>query len=511
MQRSPTGDGKKAPTPSAPKKRISAQFNADDFDITIQSADDVLYRVHRKNLECASEVVPPSEFKSDRDDIIPMTEASRILDLLFVFIYPQPTPNIANLPFETLSELAEAAEKYRIFSAMTIWNIYMRFYTLVAIQMPFDAVITKLKLSPNVATAWLCYYHDWLRALLSIQERHANGCFCSAWPRECLAVLDKMGGKVESLSDLDRIFTPSKKCCSGCSRHVGIWREQASKIIADLPAFSVYLFTQSSDRVWLPDFANIRRRKASNMDGVVWVAATIVVIAVLYRRWANCPCVSIPSVAIPQSICARVVGPWTFLSWGEVDKYGIYNSCRKKKKVKSEKSERFNWPDADITFQSIDSVQYRIHRKNLECAAAGFPAAEFECKNDEIVPMPEHSEVLDLLFSFMYPERQPSLKKISFRVMADLAEAAEKYEVFAAMATCHTHMTAEIEKHSLAVLVYAAKHDYPELLDKSAMMVIGQPLDSVVDRMPPAVAVVWIRYYQKWRDFLVLQLHNGPR
>jgi hypothetical protein len=99
-----------------------------------------------------------------------------------------------------------------------------------------------------------------------------------------------------------------------------------------------------------------------------------------------------------------------------------------------------NAPDADITFQSVDGIMYRIHRKNLECSSAAFPAAEFESKKDEVVPMPEHSEVLDLLFTFMYPERQPNLKKISFRVLADLAEAAEKYEVFSAIATCNTHM-----------------------------------------------------------------------
>jgi hypothetical protein len=55
--------------------------------------------------------------------------------------------------------------------------------------------------------------------------------------------------------------------------------------------------------------------------------------------------------------------------------------------------------------------------------------------------MSEESQVLDLLFMFMYPNRQPNLEKLDFRVFADLAEAAEKYEVFSAMAACHTRMT----------------------------------------------------------------------
>jgi hypothetical protein len=56
-----------------------------------------------------------------------------------------------------------------------------------------------------------------------------------------------------------------------------------------------------------------------------------------------------------------------------------------------------------------------------------------------------------------------------------------------------------VDKNPLDILVYAARHDYSDLLDKAAALVIGQPLDAVIDRMPPAIALVWIRYYQKWR------------
>ncbi|KIL60517.1 hypothetical protein M378DRAFT_168003 [Amanita muscaria Koide BX008] len=163
-------------------------------------------------------------------------------------------------------------------------------------------------------------------------------------------------------------------------------------------------------------------------------------------------------------------------------------------------SPKFNASDAEVTFQSCDGLCYRIHRKNLECTAAAFPAAEFVSKKEDVVPMLEHSEVLDLLFVFMYPERQPNLRKVAFRVLADLAEAAEKFQVYSAMHTCNTYMVLETEKHPLDVLVYAARHDYQDLLDKAAALVIGLSLDTVIDRMPPAIAVAWVRYYQKWRD-----------
>ncbi|KAF8635102.1 hypothetical protein AX15_000541 [Amanita polypyramis BW_CC] len=50
----------------------------------------------------------------------PLAEMSRVLDLLFVFIYPEPTPDVKSLPFKLLIELAEAAKKYRVFSVTYI-------------------------------------------------------------------------------------------------------------------------------------------------------------------------------------------------------------------------------------------------------------------------------------------------------------------------------------------------------------------------------------------------------
>ena len=99
--------------------------NAKDADITFKSADGVLYHIHRKNLDCGAAGFPPAEFRSSKDDIVPMTESSHILDLLFTFMYPTPTPDVEDLPFEILADVAEVAAKYQVFSAMTLCNIYM--------------------------------------------------------------------------------------------------------------------------------------------------------------------------------------------------------------------------------------------------------------------------------------------------------------------------------------------------------------------------------------------------
>lgn len=99
-----------------------------------------------------------------------------------------------------------------------------------------------------------------------------------------------------------------------------------------------------------------------------------------------------------------------------------------------------NAADSDITFESCDHVLFKVHRTNLECHSEGFSPPPGTSLFDEIVPLPESSEVLDLLFQYMYPQRQPDLTAIPFNIIAGLAEAVEKYQVYAAMGVCSTKM-----------------------------------------------------------------------
>lgn len=96
--------------------------------------------------------------------------------------------------------------------------------------------------------------------------------------------------------------------------------------------------------------------------------------------------------------------------------------------------------DGDVTFQSSDGVLFRVHRKNLEVCADGFPPSGFALADGEIIPLSETSVTLDLLFQFMYPRRHPALDTTPFHVLEPLAEAAEKYQVFPAMNICHIRL-----------------------------------------------------------------------
>ena len=103
-------------------------------------------------------------------------------------------------------------------------------------------------------------------------------------------------------------------------------------------------------------------------------------------------------------------------------------------------------PDSDITMQSSDGVLYKVHRKNLELHSEGFASADAisvasdNADDTEVVHLSESSAVLDLLLQYMYRQRQPDLADVEFPILADLAEAAEKYEVYSAMTICNVHM-----------------------------------------------------------------------
>ena len=48
--------------------------------------------------------------------------------------------------------------------------------------------------------------------------------------------------------------------------------------------------------------------------------------------------------------------------------------------------------------------------------------------------------MLELVFQYMYPMRQPDLKKVDFTTLVSLSETVEKYQVFSAMEICKVRM-----------------------------------------------------------------------
>ncbi|KAJ7877609.1 hypothetical protein B0H13DRAFT_2200535 [Mycena leptocephala] len=100
-----------------------------EADIYLRSSDGILFEAHSKNLELYSGGFPPANFADvggDEREVVQMTETSSVLALLLQYVHNQRQPDSSRFQFETLAGLAEAAEKYLVFSAMEVCKIQMR-------------------------------------------------------------------------------------------------------------------------------------------------------------------------------------------------------------------------------------------------------------------------------------------------------------------------------------------------------------------------------------------------
>jgi hypothetical protein len=100
---------------------------ADDYDVALKSCDDVTFRVHKNVLQMHSHgFATPDNTVVQPDDVVALSETSAVLDLLLQYMYPNPQPHLAAVEFVVLAGLAEAAQKYEVWSAMEITKVYMQ-------------------------------------------------------------------------------------------------------------------------------------------------------------------------------------------------------------------------------------------------------------------------------------------------------------------------------------------------------------------------------------------------
>ncbi|KAJ7577535.1 hypothetical protein C8J56DRAFT_798711, partial [Mycena floridula] len=112
-------------------------------DITIRSRDGLYIGAHRANLGRFSEGFPniDSVTSCSTNEILALDENSKILQLLMEFMHPQELPDCSEIDFESLLDLAYAAQKYLIFSAMLVCKIREpRFYEAHPIQIVYYAL-----------------------------------------------------------------------------------------------------------------------------------------------------------------------------------------------------------------------------------------------------------------------------------------------------------------------------------------------------------------------------------
>ena len=96
-------------------------------DVVLESCDGFRYGAHSANLEAYSAGFPLAASTKLNGEIAQLPEHSKVLKLLLQYMHNERQPDSSEIPFKVLAPLAEAVEKYMVFSAMEVWKIRMQF------------------------------------------------------------------------------------------------------------------------------------------------------------------------------------------------------------------------------------------------------------------------------------------------------------------------------------------------------------------------------------------------
>ncbi|KAF9445874.1 hypothetical protein P691DRAFT_805063 [Macrolepiota fuliginosa MF-IS2] len=239
--------------------------------ILFKSSDGEHFSVVRKDAEAHTGALIPRNWNSR--SMIDLPETSTILTTLFQFIGARKHPKLLNESFESLAEIARAAEKYRVYSAMNTCCERMRVFgdrhpKLILLYAAhndyphiFDEcaprVVTSERLEEFVAflpeefrLPWLRYHAIWSKALteiISYQQVPSDawardGRWCSCWAYCGQPIFQGLGVGVHSLNDVSHVFVElvkgHTKSCKTCETLCTSWKAHASSVIEKIGAFS---------------------------------------------------------------------------------------------------------------------------------------------------------------------------------------------------------------------------------------------------------------------------------
>jgi hypothetical protein len=55
--------------------------------------------------------------------------------------------------------------------------------------------------------------------------------------------------------------------------------------------------------------------------------------------------------------------------------------------------------------------------------------------------------------------------------------------------------------HPYEIMVWAARHDYPEMVREAAPLLLEKPLSEMVTKLPPNIAIPWVRASSYYHSF----------
>ncbi|KAF9068368.1 hypothetical protein BDP27DRAFT_1364098 [Rhodocollybia butyracea] len=165
----------------------------------------------------------------------------------------------------------------------------------------------------------------------------------------------------------------------------------------------------------------------------------------------------------------------------------------------------------NVSFRSSDHILFRLDRMHLEFASNAFPSAT----SDEVIELSEESDILEILFTFVYPRLPiPDIDLLSFDTLVRLIEAAYKYALNAALEIALLHLQKHASEHRLEVLRIAGAHNCGALLAAVAPYYANKTTQYIEDLGFSAKhCVKWVRFCFLTLGFqeLILEHRYGIR
>ena len=166
----------------------------------------------------------------------------------------------------------------------------------------------------------------------------------------------------------------------------------------------------------------------------------------------------------------------------------------------------------DVVLRSGDGVLIGAHQTNLGQYSEGFPPASLGLDATDPVDLPESGSTLGRLMQFMHKHRYPRISKFPWGIY-ELAETAQKYEVYTAIAACNEYIEcvnnispcqaklircrAHATKEPLLSLSYGTKFKLPHIADAAASSTLYCTLTQIkaIPGIDDATVYAWVREY----------------
>ncbi|THU78391.1 hypothetical protein K435DRAFT_973553 [Dendrothele bispora CBS 962.96] len=148
--------------------------------------------------------------------------------------------------------------------------------------------------------------------------------------------------------------------------------------------------------------------------------------------------------------------------------------------------------NATVSFISLDGVVFSAQAKHFKATTGGFPSQtpSLQPKDSRRIP--------------------PTLEDIRFPLLMRLAEAAEKYVVYSAIAICMMKMKDFLPENAEKIFYFAVEHNRESLYYPLALSLVHKPLSEIVFKIPSKVYIPWSLYREQWLQTLSYITELGP-